>query len=334
MERPLFSIIVPVYKVSQYIDCCVESILNQKFSDFEVLLVDDGSPDECPLICDSYAKRDNRVKVIHKKNGGIVSSRQAGAEAAKGEYVCCVDGDDWISLDYLSKFAEAIRENQPDIVCCRAFWAYPDHQMEAGITAPYGFYDRRKMEKEIFPVLIESKNGQYFAPSLWAKAFRRDLFLKNMMTDCMVHIGEDNACVKSCIFWARGMTLLQDPMYYYRQNPVSVTKSKKAFGWEMPGLVSRHFESHIPMMAFDFQQQVYRNLVHNLFIVACSQFNKDLSYREIKKEICSWVSSPYYKNAIQQSSCAPSYYKGLLAKWSLKYKWVFLMRLYHKILYR
>ena len=92
-----FSVIVPIYKVEKYLNKCIDSILKQTFQDFELILVDDGSPDKCPKICDEYAKKDKRVRVIHKENAGLVAARNTGIKEAKGDYICYVDGDDWIS---------------------------------------------------------------------------------------------------------------------------------------------------------------------------------------------------------------------------------------------
>lgn len=96
-----FSIIVPVYKVEKYLERCVESIINQTFEDFELILIDDGSPDRCGAICDEYAAEDERIKVIHQKNQGVSVARNAGLDVATGDYICFVDSDDWIELDCL-----------------------------------------------------------------------------------------------------------------------------------------------------------------------------------------------------------------------------------------
>ena len=106
MDSTIISVIVPVYKVEQYLDRCISSILQQTFEKFEVILVDDGSPDRCPLMCDEWAKRDERVKVIHKKNGGLSSARNAGIDIAKGRYINFVDSDDWMEKDALSYLYE------------------------------------------------------------------------------------------------------------------------------------------------------------------------------------------------------------------------------------
>ncbi|MBR2140370.1 MAG: glycosyltransferase family 2 protein [Phascolarctobacterium sp.] len=114
---PKLSIIVPVYKVEQYIHKCVDSILNQTFTDFELILVDDGSPDNCGAICDEYALKDERVRVIHKENGGLSDARNFGLKDAKGEYVSFIDSDDWLDLDLYSDVLGYTDKNSLDVVC-------------------------------------------------------------------------------------------------------------------------------------------------------------------------------------------------------------------------
>lgn len=109
---PLFSIIVPVYNVEKYINKCVDSILSQTFEDFELILVDDGSPDNCPAICDNYAEKDSRVKVIHKQNGGASSARNTGLCSEKGKYILFLDSDDyWDGTNSLSKIYKKAVKN-------------------------------------------------------------------------------------------------------------------------------------------------------------------------------------------------------------------------------
>ena len=98
MEKPLISVIVPVYKVEPYINRCVESIVNQSYKNLEIILVDDGSPDNCPKMCDEWAEKDNRIKVIHKQNGGVSSARNEGIANSNGEYISFVDGDENIQV--------------------------------------------------------------------------------------------------------------------------------------------------------------------------------------------------------------------------------------------
>ena len=112
-----FSIVTPIYKVEKYLQECIDSVLNQSYSDFELILVDDGSPDNCPIICDRAAKEDERIKVIHKQNGGLSNARNEGLKVAKGEYIVFLDSDDLMCKDALNQIDECLKENQfPDII--------------------------------------------------------------------------------------------------------------------------------------------------------------------------------------------------------------------------
>ncbi len=116
MKFELISVIVPVYNVEKYLDECVESIVNQTYNNLDIILVDDGSPDKCPEMCDQWAKRDERIRVIHKENGGLSSARNAGLERATGEYIIFVDSDDEISVDCIERLSATLKEEQYDVV--------------------------------------------------------------------------------------------------------------------------------------------------------------------------------------------------------------------------
>ena len=148
------SIIVPVYKVEDYIRECLDSILAQTYPYFELILVDDGSPDNCGRICDDYAKGDNRIKVVHKVNGGISSARNAGLEVAKGEWIMHVDGDDWIEPDMLEKMYAVAEKSQADIVYCDFYLSYEKNERYMFFNICFWFwgmtFDTPTMEKIIF----------------------------------------------------------------------------------------------------------------------------------------------------------------------------------------
>jgi glycosyltransferase involved in cell wall biosynthesis len=116
MEGNLISVIVPIYKTEKYIRRCVDSILMQTYKNLEIILVDDGSPDKCPEICDEYAKKDNRVKVIHKQNGGLASARTAGLDMATGCYIGTVDSDDWIENQTYETAMAIMQKHNPDLI--------------------------------------------------------------------------------------------------------------------------------------------------------------------------------------------------------------------------
>jgi glycosyltransferase involved in cell wall biosynthesis len=115
MQAPLISIIVPVYKVEPYLRRCLDSIINQTYTNLEIILVDDGSPDNCPHICDEYAAKDNRIVVIHKANGGLSDARNAGLEICKGDFISFIDSDDWVEPNYIDTLCKLLMENDADI---------------------------------------------------------------------------------------------------------------------------------------------------------------------------------------------------------------------------
>ncbi len=147
---PELSIIVPVYRVEPYLRRCVDSILAQTFRDFELILVDDGSPDGCPAICDEYAAKDSRVLVIHQENRGVSAARNAALDIARGSYIGFVDSDDWIDPQMYEKLITAIQENHRDVAICGV--TYINEQKEPYRTdlTGKGFYDQEQLILELF----------------------------------------------------------------------------------------------------------------------------------------------------------------------------------------
>ena len=121
-KQPLISVIVPIYKVEQYLNRCVQSIVDQTYKNLEIILVDDGSPDNSPEMCDAWAEKDDRVQVVHKKNGGVSSARNAGLDAANGAYIGFVDGDDYIEPDMYAQLLQAIQKDSSDMAVCGYYY--------------------------------------------------------------------------------------------------------------------------------------------------------------------------------------------------------------------
>ena len=326
----LFSIIVPVYNVEKYLNKCVDSILCQTCADFELILVDDGSSDNSPIICDEYTKKDNRVKVIHKENGGQTSARNAGLEIALGEYVVFIDSDDWVSENYLELFEKAIKEHGVDVVCCGMVKVSEEEQQAVPLNFRYGYYDRKAMENEIFPCLIYSKENKLIPTALWGKVYKKELVVKFInQVDHRIKIGEDAAIVKPAVYNANGVYIYEDCGYYYRTNPNSVTQNKKAYFWDGPKLRGLLLEKQFNLNEFDFRNQIYCSTVHALFSVVVSQFNRKEKYSVIKKDVKAHLNDEYYKNAINK--CKTKEKKLRFARFALKHKIFWLIKLYNKI---
>lgn len=321
-----FSIIVPVYNVEKYLRECIDSLINQTYKNIEIILIDDGSPDNSSKICDEYAEKDNRIKVIHKENGGVTSARKVGANSATGDYIVCVDADDWVEDTYLEEFVKAIEIDNSEVICCEDYIDNGTPKLYKPMSYKEGLYKREDIEKEIFPVLIEGADCRYFSNALWCKAVKTEFFVKNqILVDDGIRIGEDAAVIKPCIYEANSLYIIKKPLYYYRYNPSSATKGKKAFDWQEPKLRGEHFEKTIDMNEFDFKEQNYRMVVHALFNVAESQFNRKEKYSVIAKEIKENIKDEYYKTAIK--NCNFKAKKGKLALFALKYKLILFIYL-------
>lgn len=224
----MISIIVPIYKVEKYIRQCVDSILAQSYKDIEIILVDDGSPDNCPAICDEYAKQDSRVKVVHKENGGLISARKIGLQASSGEYVCFVDGDDWIEPDMYFQIAEAINKTKADCVITQFYFEYPNGPKKSDYKLNRELYNRNEIEKEIFPTMLFDNQYYRFGifPNCWTKVFKRELLEKHLMnTDDRIRMGEDIAFTYPCLMECQSIAFVDKALYHYRINPESMTKA-------------------------------------------------------------------------------------------------------------
>ena len=220
MSRPKISVIVPVYKAEAYLCRCVDSILSQTFKDFELLLIDDGSPDRSGEICDEYAKRDSRVRVFHKENGGVSSARQCGLDNAKGEYVIHVDPDDWIEKEMYERMYEVAIKNNADIVGCDFVLEYSETHQEV-LRQPF-------CENSLSCIRL------FFEEKLHSgccnKLIIRKLFDDNKISfPRNVNLWEDMSTIPKVFYYAQNIQYISSPFYHYVQcNPNSYTKSKNS----------------------------------------------------------------------------------------------------------
>ena len=221
MEK-IFSVIVPIYKVEPFLEKCVDSILNQTFSDFELILVDDGSPDRCPEICDEYARKDSRVRVIHKKNGGLVNARNTGIGAAEGRYICYVDGDDWIDTTLLETvYQDAIVNHDPDMVIYGAVKKFSDRDEMLVDDLPEGLYVKEQLIQQVYPYMMYDSRKPFckglIFPVAWNKIYKRELLEKHYCENEKIRMGEDNAFVYECVWHSERIYISNKVLYFYNQ---------------------------------------------------------------------------------------------------------------------
>lgn len=267
-----FSIIVPVYKVEEYLENCIESVRNQTFSDFELILVDDGSPDRCPEICDEYAKKDGRIKVVHKENGGLASARRAGIKVAEGKYVFNLDSDDLIENDTLESAYKIINETDCDIVTFSYRWVKGDKTIKiTNDCIPEGLYCGKEIEKHIFPGILMDKNMNHVSYYLSGKAVRRELLTPNQLgVSEKISLGEDLCCTFSCLLQTKSVYISKKNAYLYTVREDSMSKgfnTKQIFLLE--DVIEEISKNNVEKVA-DFEEQLNRYSCFMCFTILAS----------------------------------------------------------------
>lgn len=225
LKKQTISVIVPVYNVELYLGRCVDSILAQSYRELDVILVDDGSPDNCGVICDQYAEQDPRVTVIHKKNGGLSDARNHGMAVAKGEYVTFVDSDDWVSLDYIETLYSLIVENDADISIgnFQKTSVYPA-QIEQNEPVNVKKYNNIQAVSE-----LSGSHGVIFV-SAWAKLFKKSLFDNIAFPVGKVH--EDDFTSYKLYYNAGQVVFSNKVILFYWQREDSITGSRSMKGYK------------------------------------------------------------------------------------------------------
>ena len=329
----LFSFVVPIYNIEKYVHVCIESLINQKFSDYEIILVDDGSTDRSGAICDKYQGQCSRIKVIHQSNQGLVKARKVGAQLASGDYIVPVDGDDWVDTKLLGKINEILKKKRYDLIEFDYYLALQNgKEIRKRNLFPYGEYDGKGIEKIIFPDMIRNDMGKYFQPNIWGKAFRRQIYQEcQMLVDDRLRNGEDAALVYSVMTRIQSLYLCDEPMYYYRRNEDSMLHSKKtAYSWDNCEHLYECMSKEILQDRYDFEEQLNRYFSHALFNIAKSQFGTKRNYGQIRKEILEQLKKDRNMQFIQHATFK-ILTKDYLANAALKHRLLFLIWLYSRM---
>lgn len=227
VSQPLISIIVPVYNVEKYLERCLTSIETQTYKNLEIILVDDGSTDQCPKICDAYAQMDPRFHVIHKKNGGLVSARKAAMPFTHGGFIGYVDSDDYIEQGMFEFMLSNIQQTQSDIMITAHFEEYPTYSVFAGNNIEEGTYEGSRLETQVYSRILydETIKRWPFAANCWNKLFRRSIvYSRQMDVDENITDGEDHAFVFPAMLDATRITFSDKAFYHHviRDDSVSL----------------------------------------------------------------------------------------------------------------
>lgn len=219
-NNPQISIIVPVYKVEKYLDRCINSILNQTFRDFELILVDDGSPDNCPQMCDRWQEKDSRIRVIHKANGGASSARNAGLKIAKGEYIAFVDSDDWVHPQMYQTLYNIAEKNHADMaVCGMRTFSGELPQIKNADQQDIALWKTNDLLNNFFRINGESDTHTVCNKLMKANLIKEYCFIEGRMN-------EDVAACYYLASQAKCAAITHKCLYYYYTNKKGVTQSR------------------------------------------------------------------------------------------------------------
>lgn len=290
-ESPRISVIVPVYNAEKYLTQCVESILKQDFTDFELLLVDDGSKDNSSLICDEYAQKDQRVKVFHKENGGVSSARNVGLDKAQGEYIAFIDSDDYVDSNYFSILMGATADL---IITGYKTLGYARESGFGSMKKEHSFQDYLCDEHQI-PVCLASMLDDTSMRSPWIKLFKHNIIKERVIRfDQTLRMGEDAVFLQNYLLYCHSIAFRNGTPYHYRviSNEdscfkYSLSSNEYLYTLCMALEVYKQLSQH-----FHFTCQDYYNTTTKLMLL--------LYYRHITKEHFSFNKYINYKNTIKQ----------------------------------
>ena len=291
---PKLSVIVPVYNTEKYLRECIDSILAQTFTDFELILVDDGSTDKSGAICDEYCRLDDRIRVIHQNNGGVTVARKRGVELSSGEYVTFVDSDDWINRDM---YRIMLEQGAADILICDMVYFSNYHKYEIPSCVDPGYYDKQKMNERFYSnMLFDYTCGcPAISPSFCNKLIRSEI-LRNVINDVddSITYGEDALCTYACMLDAESIQIIDSTLYYYRENPTSIcnTYSDKMFSKMI--LLGTELNRFLKKRNFNAAHQLYGYLAqHSLECIRYELlFHVGAIYWEKRKRILDYLKSP------------------------------------------
>lgn len=224
------SVIVPIYNGEFFIEACIESILNQSYKDFELILVDDGSNDQSGKLCDEFKKKDNRIKVIHKRNEGVTSARIKGVKAANGKFIAFIDADDWVDKNFLERLIVSIKLTKADIVISGCLYEQGDETTASINLIKEGVYEGESLVNDVISRMLYYEGFYKFGiqPYMCNKLFRKDILMSCFKgIDVKIYDGEDVAIVYPYLSKSKKVTIINDCMYHYRIHETSVSFKKR-----------------------------------------------------------------------------------------------------------
>lgn len=301
---PKISVIVPVYNGAEFLRSCVDSILAQSFCDLEIILVDDGSTDESPEICERYAAQDKRVICIHQENAGAAAARNSGLKVATGKYIAFVDSDDWIDRDMYETMISAAEERSCDLVICDCVKESETGSQTYTHELPGGSYDREAMVAQYFPQLLMPDSMEYpVTISNWLLLIRREIIEENRLSFPEgMRFSEDLLFGSEVGYYAQSMTYLKDyTPYHYWQNPASVTHTAFKDKWPLLLELYRRIRKSFQEKAdYDFTPQIQRCMLFFVYMAMNQRLAAKLPLKQFFREVSAVLDYPEVREALAQ----------------------------------
>lgn len=274
------SVIVPVYNVQQYLEQCLNSIVAQTYSNLEILLVNDGSTDLSAKICDEFAVKDSRVKVIHQINGGVSSARNTGMDAATGDYITFVDSDDWLQKSmYQNMMDVACMKDRADIVMCDFINEKENAKENITSFIRKGFYSRTDIVKELYTTLLVTEDlGRLPIVSACICLFKKELLQQNKINfDVSLRYSEDYLFMAMVMLRADSFYYLKaNYFYHYRQYEISRSKKYQPEWWDNFLLLNDKLNSLLSgNVEYDFSRQIKFQLIHSALYTSSAIFEEN-----------------------------------------------------------
>ena len=285
---PKLSVIVPIYNTEKYLRECIDSILAQTFTDFELILVDDGSTDKCGEICDEYARRDHRIRVVHQENAGVTCARKAGAALSKGDYVTYVDSDDWIDANTYSNIMFHIEMHNADI---GIFAILQEKSLPTLISncIGEGVFSKEMLQGTVYQRMLfdYSSNCSGVIASLCNKVIKREILQKSIaVIPNELDYGEDAIAGYLCMLNASTVYISNEPFYHYRDNPLSVSHMDSSVMKKRILALDREMRKSLSGYDIDMSNQINGHIARH----TVEQVRSDLLYatdRSLYKRWCN-----------------------------------------------
>lgn len=329
------SVIVPVYRVEDYLQQCIESILTQTYSNLEVVLVDDGSPDKCPILCDMFAEADTRIQVIHKKNEGAALARKAGLEAATGEYVLFIDCDDWLEADTVSDCLNIVHRDNADCVMFGYVREYPQKSIHNPLFPQSFSYDLAQSEKYVHHRIVGPVGKELCEPqrvdnlsSFCMRLMKTEIARKGIfVSERVVGTSEDTIFNLYALDGCK-ISYINKCFYHYRKsNAQSITTQHKpdlAEKWDvMYGIMQEYIDGS--GRADKYHTPFLNRVACGMIGLGLNEIGSTESIWKKSQHLRAILDKPLYRDAFKQLDTS---YCG--AKWKLffllcKKRWTFLL---------